>query len=156
MPESVSIGKAVPDFTLPATGDKTISLKGLKGQHLVLYFYPKDDTPGCTIEALEFTDLEDAFVAKDALVLGVSRDNCVSHGAFRDRHGISVQLLADIEGEMCEAYGVWQEREAHGERKRAILRSTFIIDRRGVIRHALYDVRPKGHAAAVLGLLEDL
>jgi len=150
-------GDKAPDFSVPDSDMRVVSLQSLLGtQTLVLYFYPKDDTPGCTIEALEFTDLEDAFVAKDALVLGVSRDNCVSHGAFRDRHGISVQLLADIEGEMCEAYGVWQEREAHGERKRAILRSTFIIDRRGVIRHALYDVRPKGHAAAVLGLLEDL
>jgi len=150
-------GDKAPDFSVPDSDMRVASLQSILGtQTLVLYFYPKDDTPGCTIEALEFTDLEDAFAAKGALVLGVSRDNCGSHGAFRDRYGISVRLLADIEGEMCEAYGVWREREAHGERKMAILRSTFIVDRAGIIRHALYDVKPKGHAAVVLGLLEDI
>jgi thioredoxin-dependent peroxiredoxin len=151
-------GDQAPDFSVPDSDMQVVSLRAQLGGHkvLVLYFYPKDDTPGCTIEALEFTELEDEFAAQGALILGVSRDTCVSHGAFRDKHGISVRLLADIEGEMCEAYGVWQAREAHGERKMGILRSTFVIDGQGIIRYVLYDVKPKGHAAAVLELVGSL
>jgi len=89
-------------------------------------------------------------------VLGVSKDNCVSHAAFRDKHGLSIQLLADIDGELCEQFDVWREKEAHGEKRMGILRSTFIIDKEGVLRHAMYDVRPKGHAAAVLELVRNL
>ena len=92
----------------------------------------------------------------DTLILGVSKDNCVSHGAFRDKHGIDVRLLADPEGEACEAYDVWREKEAHGEKRMGIVRSTFIVDKSGTIRHALYDIKPKGHAAQVLELLRGL
>jgi peroxiredoxin Q/BCP/two-component system osmolarity sensor histidine kinase EnvZ len=108
------------------------------------------------MEALEFTDLCPEFDAAGADVMGVSRDNCVSHGAFRDKYGLSVRLLADTEGEVCEAYGTWQEKEAHGERRMGIVRSTFVIDRDGVIRHALYDIKPKGHAEQVLELVRGL
>jgi len=150
-------GDTAPDFTAPDADMQMVSLGEFIGRnHLVLYFYPKDDTPGCTIEAVEFTDLEEDFTAKDTLVLGVSMDTCVSHGAFRDKHGLSVRLLADIEGEMCEAYGVWQLREAHGKKQMALVRSTFVIDKEGIVRHALYDVKPKGHAAKVLELVETL
>ena len=147
-------GDKAPDFAVPDSDMQMIKLQNFIGnQNLVLYFYPKDDTPGCTIEALEFTDLEDEFTAKEALVVGVSRDSCVSHGAFRDKHGLTVQLLADIEGELCEAYGVWREKEKNGEKKMGIVRSTFIIDKQGLIKEAMYDVKPKGHAQAVLDLL---
>jgi len=150
-------GDKAPGFSIPDSDMQMVKLDDYLGKdHLVVYFYPKDDTPGCTIEALEFTDLEDDFANSGTVVLGVSRDNCQSHGAFRDKHGISVRLLADIDGELCQDYGVWQEREVHGEKKMGILRSTFVIDREGVIRHALYDVRPKGHAAKVLELVEGL
>jgi peroxiredoxin Q/BCP len=150
-------GDQAPDFSTPDSDMQMMNLGDFIGkQHVVLYFYPKDDTPGCTIEALEFTDLEEDFAAAGAVVLGVSKDTCVSHGAFRDKHGISVRLLADIEGEACEAYGVWQEREVQGGKKMGILRSTFLIHRDGTIRHALYDVKPKGHAAAVLDLVKAL
>jgi peroxiredoxin len=96
------------------------------------------------------------FEALDTVVVGVSRDPCTSHAAFRDKYGLTVHLLADPEGEVCNAYGVWQEREKNGEKKMSVVRSTFIIDKHGVVRHALYDVKPKGHADTVLGLIEAL
>jgi peroxiredoxin Q/BCP len=131
-----------------------VTLSAFKGSKtVVLYFYPKDDTPGCTLEAIDFSELEDAFVSLNAVVLGVSMDDCMSHGSFRDKHGISVELLADTEGEVCRSYGVLQEKEVEGKRKTGILRSTFVIDRGGVVRHALYGVNPRGHAAEVLNLL---
>ncbi len=150
-------GDPAPPFSLPDADMDRFHLDGLKGRKkLVLYFYPKDDTPGCTMEALEFTDLQPEFEALGTEVIGISRDNCVSHGAFRDKHGINVRLLADTEGEVCQAYGVWQERERQGEKRLGIVRSTFLIDQAGVIRQALYDVKPKGHAAQVLELLRAL
>ena len=149
-------GQAAPDFSIPDSDMQMANLADLRGKNVVLYFYPKDDTTGCIIEALEFTDLMDDFDQTDTVVLGVSKDNCVSHASFRDKHGLSVQLLADIDGELCEQFDVWREKEAHGEKKMGILRSTFIIDKEGVLRHAMYDVRPKGHAAAVLELVRNL
>lgn len=150
-------GDLAPPFSLPDADMDRFHLENLQGKKkLVLYFYPKDDTPGCTIEALEFTDLQPEFEALGAEVIGISRDSCISHGAFRDKHGINVRLLADTEGEVCQAYGVWQERERQGEKRFGIVRSTFLIDQSGVIRQALYDVKPKGHADTVLGLIEAL
>ncbi|MFY9974066.1 MAG: peroxiredoxin [Chromatiaceae bacterium] len=150
-------GDKAPVFSLPNADMERFNLERLIGsRNLVIYFYPKDDTPGCTMEALDFTDLQPHFEAAETDVLGISRDTCTSHGAFRDKYGLSVHLLADTDGEACEAYGVWQEREAHGERRMAILRSTFIVDKQGLIRHALYDVKPKGHAAQILDLVRAL
>jgi peroxiredoxin len=149
-------GDSAPLFSLPDADMERVNLPDLIGQkHLVLYFYPKDDTPGCTMEALEFSDLHHEFAALEAEVMGISRDNCVSHGAFRDKYGLSVRLLADTEGEACSAYDVWREKEAHGERRMGIVRSTFIIGKDGRVRHALYDVRPKGHAEHILQLLRE-
>jgi len=150
-------GDKAPLFSLPDADMERVNLLDKVGhKHLVLYFYPKDDTPGCTMEALEFTDLQPEFAALGAEVMGISRDNCVSHGAFRDKYGLSVRLLADTEGEVCEAYGVWREKEAHGERRMGIVRSTFVVDKEGIVRHALYDVKPKGHAEQVLELVRGL
>lgn len=150
-------GDKAPVFSLPNADMERVNLERLIGsRNLVIYFYPKDDTPGCTMEALDFTDLQPHFEAAETDVLGISRDTCTSHGAFRDKYGLSVHLLADTDGEACEAYGVWQEREAHGERRMGILRSTFIVDKQGLIRHALYDVKPKGHAAQILDLVRAL
>jgi peroxiredoxin len=150
-------GDKAPLFSLPNADMERVTLEQLNvGRNLVIYFYPKDDTPGCTMEALDFTDLQPEFDAADTDVVGISRDTCTSHGAFRDKYGLSVQLLADTEGEACEAYGVWREKEAHGEKRMGIVRSTFIVDRAGLIRHALYDVKPKGHAAQVLELVRSL
>ncbi|NCA69550.1 MAG: peroxiredoxin [Sphingobacteriia bacterium] len=150
-------GDTAPLFSLPNADMERVNLARLIGaRNLVIYFYPKDDTPGCTMEALEFTDLQQEFDALETEVLGISRDTCTSHGAFRDKYGLSVQLLADTEGEVCEAYGVWQEKEAHGEKRMGIVRSTFLVDKTGRIRHALYNVKPKGHAAEVLELARAL
>jgi peroxiredoxin len=150
-------GDKAPPFELPDADMHIINSRQFLDQHnLVIYFYPKDDTTGCTIEALELSDLIDEFYSLDTQVIGISRDNCVSHAAFRDKHGLSVQLLADTDGEVCNDYGVWQEKEKNGEKRMGILRSTFIIDKTGIIRQALYDVKPKGHAAQVLEMVKKL
>jgi peroxiredoxin Q/BCP/two-component system osmolarity sensor histidine kinase EnvZ len=150
-------GDKAPPFELPDADMHMVSSeKFLGNSHLVLYFYPKDDTTGCTIEAVELSDLMEEFAAHDTQVFGISRDSWVSHAMFRDKHGLMVTLLADIEGEACFAYNVWREREKNGEKRMGILRSTFIIDKSGVIKEAIYDVKPKGHAAEVLELVKQL
>jgi peroxiredoxin len=152
----LAVGDQAPSFDLPDSDMNPVLAEDLVGRPYVLYFYPKDDTPGCTVEAIEFTDLMPEFEALGVLVLGVSKDSCVSHAAFRDKYGISVQLVADMDGQLCEAYDVWREKEKDGVKKMGILRSTFVVDAKGVVRHALYDVKPKGHAQAVLALVEAL
>jgi thioredoxin-dependent peroxiredoxin len=150
-------GQMAPTFELPDADLNAVNLESLRNQsHVVLYFYPKDDTPGCTLEAIDFSELEDEFRACDCVVLGVSMDDCLAHGAFRDKHGLSVQLLADADGEVCRRYAVLHSREVEGKRKTSILRSTFIIDSKGVLRHVLYGVNPRGHAAEVLDLVKGL
>src|SRR3979409_644008 len=147
-------GQLAPGFDLPDADMNTVSLGNFRNKrNVVLYFYPKDDTPGCTIEAIDFSELEDDFGAVKTVGLGVSMDDCVSHGAFRDKHGLSVQLLADVDGEVCRSYGVLHDKEVEGRKKTCILRSTFIIDRKGHLKHALYGVSPRGHAADVLDLI---
>lgn len=150
-------GTSAPDFSLPDADMEMADLSGYRGaKNVVLYFYPKDDTPGCTVEAVEFTNLIDEFAEANTVVLGISRDNCISHAAFRDKHGLNVRLLADVDGDVCQRYGVWQEKEKDGVKKLGIVRSTFVIDQQGVIRHALYGVSARGHAADVLKLVHDL
>ena len=149
-------GHTAPSFNLPDADMASVKLADYKGRHVVLYFYPRDDTPGCTIEATEFSDMGDDFSNLNTVVLGVSRDDCMSHAAFRDKHGLVVRLLADTEGTVCNKYGVWQEKEKDGVKKMGIVRSTFIIDKDGILRHALYGITPKGHAAEVLKLIKAL
>lgn len=145
-----------PGFTLPDADMNMVKLSDFKGKkNVVLFFYPRDDTPGCTLEAIDFSDHEDEFLKRDTVVLGISRDDCLSHAAFRDKHGLSVNLLADVEGVVCEKYGVWQEKEKDGVKKMGIVRSTFVIDKQGNIRQALYGVSPKGHTAEILNHLKD-
>ena len=146
-----------PDFRAPNQRNQPVALADFKGKkHVVLYFYPKDDTPGCTIEANQFTALAHEFAQHDAVVIGVSKDSCDSHQAFIDKYGLQLDLLADTSGELCERYGVWQEKEKDGVKKMGIVRSTFIIDKQGILRHALYQVTPKGHAMEVLKLIMSL
>jgi len=152
----LQLGSPAPDFTLPDADMEMVKLSKLKGKTVVLYFYPKDDTPGCTVQAIEFSDLEEEFNAVNALVLGVSRDDCISHAGFRDKHGLAVDLLSDEDGKVCEKYGVWQEKEKDGIKKMGIVRSTFVIDKAGVLRHAQYGVSPKGHAAEILNMIKEL
>jgi peroxiredoxin Q/BCP len=150
-------GVQAPGFHLPDADMEMVSLARFKGKrNLVLYFYPKDDTPGCTLEAIDFSELEDEFGRLDTVVLGVSLDDCLSHGSFRDKHGLSVRLLADLDSEVCRKYGVLQERELNGTRKHCVSRSTFVIDKKGVIRHALYGVNARGHAHEVLELVRKM
>jgi len=154
----LKVGQPAPAFDLPDADLNVVSLDRYKGtSNVVLYFYPKDDTPGCTIEAIDFSELQDEFLGLDTVVLGVSMDDCMSHGSFRDKHGLAVQLLADAEGEVCTQYGVLKEKEVDGKgKKRCIVRSTFVIDKKGDVRHALYGVNARGHAIAVLNLVKEL
>ena len=150
-------GQAAPSFDLPDADLNIVSLDAFREQHnVVVYFYPRDDTPGCTIEAIDFSELEDDFTQLHTVVLGVSMDDCMSHGAFRDKHGLCVQLLADPDGEVCLRYGVLQEKEMDGRKRTGIVRSTFIVDRKGLLKHALYGVSARGHAAEVLNLVKDI
>jgi len=149
-------GVQAPGFSNPDADMETVELSQFRGKILVLYFYVRDDTPGCTTEAIEFSDLEKKFSKLDAEVVGVSRDDCMKHSEFRDKHGISVRLLADKEQTTCAAYGVLQDREVDGVMRKGIVRSTFIIDRQGVIRHALYGVSSRGHAEEVLQFVKEL
>ncbi|MEA3220511.1 peroxiredoxin [Immundisolibacter sp.] len=155
MPEPI-IGAPAPDFSLPATGNRTISLADLRGQTVVLYFYPKDSTPGCTQEGQEFQQLSGEFAALGAVILGVSRDSVASHEKFRARHGFSFDLLSDAQETTCRAYDVIREKNMYGKTVLGIERSTFLIDADGVLREAWRKVKVKDHAAAVLERLKAL
>lgn len=149
-------GDPAPDFSNPDADMNIAELSQFRGQTLVLFFYVRDDTPGCTAEALEFSELEGDFARHGAVVLGVSRDDCIRHGEFRDKHGIGVRLLADKDQQTSSAYGVLQDKEVDGAVRKSALRATFIIDKQGIIRHALYGVPSRGHAADVLQLVGEL
>ena len=132
---------------------QTVELSSFIGKkHIVLYFYPRDNTPGCTLQATEFSDHEGEFGECNCVILGVSRDDCLTHAEFRDKHG----LLSDPEGEVCRRYGVLQEKETDGVRKECLVRSTFVIDKKGVIRHAAYGVNPRRHAAEIFDVVRKL
>jgi len=153
----LQVGHSVPPFALPDADMETFDLASLRGrQHVVIFFYPKDDTPYCTLEASDFSDHEDEFSRLGCVVIGVSRDDCLSHADFRDKHGLSVRLLADVEGEVCRKFGVCQYREKDGVKKLCVVRSTFVIDKHGVVRHTFYDVNPRGHAAEVYQLVKEM
>lgn len=146
-----------PEFCSPNQDDKPVKLSDYRGSNnVVLYFYPKDDTPGCTIEANQFTALAEEFARLDTLVIGVSKDSCASHRAFQDKYGLRVELLADTSGEVCQRYGVWQEKDKQGVKKMGIVRSTFLIDKQGMLREALYGVAADGHAQDVLDRVRQL
>lgn len=152
----LTVGDKAPEFDLPDADMNRVQSSDFAGKNYVLYFYPKDDTPGCTIESQEFTDLTDDFAAANTIVIGVSKDTCVSHADFRDKYGLTVQLLADVEGQLCEAYDVWREKEKHGEKRMGIMRSTFVIDAQGTVQYAQYDVTPRGHAETILDVVKTL
>ncbi len=149
-------GTEAPQFELADADMHMFSLSAQRGKNIVLYFYPKDDTPGCTMEANEFSDHEREFDKLDTLVVGISRDDCISHASFRDKYGLSVQLLSDIDGFVCKQYGVLQEKEVDGRKKLSVQRSTFIIDKQGMLRQALYGVHAHGHAQEIIKLLKEM
>ena len=151
----LTVKTQAPDFSLPNQANKIISLNDFAGQkNVVLYFYPKDDTSGCTLEANQFTALIDQFAEKDTIIIGVSKDSCESHQKFIDKYELKVELISDVDGSLCESYGVWQEKEKNGVKKMGIVRSTFIIDKEGTLVDVEYGVNADGHPAAVLEKLK--
>ncbi|MET7248410.1 peroxiredoxin [Methylobacterium sp. EM32] len=149
-------GDPAPDFTLPATGGATLSLAGLKGRKAVLYFYPKDDTSGCTLEAQAFNGLRAAFAEADTAVIGVSPDPMKSHDKFREKYGLEFPLASDETKAMLEAYGVWVEKSMYGRKYMGVERTTFLIDRDGTIAKVWQKVKVPGHADAVLAAAQGL
>jgi peroxiredoxin Q/BCP len=147
MPE---LGKKAPAFTMPTDGGGKISLKDLKGQKVVLYFYPKDDTPGCTKEACGFRDALPDFTKVDAVIIGVSKDTVAKHDKFKDKYDLPFTLASDEDGKVCEAYGTWVEKNMYGRKYMGIERSTFLIDEQGVLRGEWRKVKVKGHVEEVL------
>ena len=153
---SVTVGKAAPDFTLPTDSGGKVSLKGLRGQNVVLYFYPKDDTTGCTAEACGFRDALPKFGKLDATVIGVSRDSVESHDKFKKKYKLPFALAADDKGKVTEKYGVWVEKTLYGRKYMGIERATFLIDAKGVVRQEWRKVKVAGHVDDVLKAVKAL
>ncbi|WP_420432717.1 thioredoxin-dependent thiol peroxidase [Hyphobacterium sp.] len=143
-------GQAAPQFELPTDGGATVRLSDLKGKTVVVYFYPKDNTPGCTTEAIDFSSRADAFEEAGAVVIGISRDSVKKHDNFKAKHDLNVTLGADVDGTVTEGYGVWVEKKMYGREFMGIQRATFLIDSAGVIRKIWPKVKIKGHADEVL------
>lgn len=150
----INSGDPAPDFTLESDSQGTITLSQFRGRTVVLYFYPKDDTPGCTVQACDFRDALPRFEGVDAVILGVSADDVLSHRAFREKFGLTFPLLADVGGTVSDLYGVWGERDVDGRMLMGIERSTFVISPEGVIREAWYGVDPRGHMEKLAELLD--
>ena len=146
-------GEAAPDFTLRSDAGEDIMLSSLRGRPVVLYFYPKDDTPGCTKQACSFRDRHSEFEERGAAILGVSPDSESSHSRFKEKYGLPFRLLADPEHAVAEQYGVWVEKNNYGKKSMGIKRSTFVIDAEGNVAQAMYGVSPDGHADQVLEAL---
>ncbi|QEH37526.1 Putative peroxiredoxin bcp [Aquisphaera giovannonii] len=151
----VEVGKPAPGFSLPDQDGKTVTLGDLKGAPVVLYFYPKDDTPGCTKEACAFRDAIGEYRKAGAHVLGVSPDPVASHGKFAKKYDLPFPLLADTEKAACEAYGVWKEKSMYGRKSMGVERTTFVIDAQGIVRRIFPKVKVDGHSDVVLEALRD-
>ncbi len=149
-------GDPAPDFTLPRDGGAMVTLSELRPKSVVLYFYPRDDTSGCTTEALDFTAALADFEAAGTTVIGVSKDSVAKHDRFIAKHGLGVMLVSDADGTLCEDYGVWVEKNMYGKTHMGIERATFLIDGAGVIRHCWRKVRVPGHVEAVLEAVKSL
>ena len=149
----VEEGKPAPDFTLTSDSGDPITLSALRGQPVVLYFYPKDDTPGCTVEATGFRDAYSEFEQRGAVVLGVSPDDEASHVKFKEKYSLPFTLLADPEHEVADAYGVWGEKKYAGKTYFGVFRSTFVIDAEGNVAKVMHNVKPDGHPDQVLAAL---
>ncbi len=149
----VQEGEMAPDFTLPSDDGQEVTLSELHGKKVVLYFYPKDDTPGCTKEACSFRDDHSIFIMKGAAVVGVSPDSLESHQQFRAKFGLPFYLLSDPDHRVAELYGAWGEKTTSGKTTMGIIRSTFVIDEKGVVIKVFPNVKPEGHAQEVLDVL---
>lgn len=153
---TLQVGDAAPDFTLPADDGGAVSPADFRGRKLVIYFYPKDNTPGCTKEAIGFTELAKDFAEADTEVLGVSKDSVKKHQNFRNKHDLAIRLASDAESDVCERYGIWQEKRLYGRSFMGIVRTTFLIDRDGRIARIWPKVKVSGHAEEVLAAAREL
>ncbi len=147
---NLDIGAKAPDFTLPTDGNGSVTLAKLKGKKVVLYFYPKDDTSGCTAEACAFRDMFPRFKKMDAMVIGISRDSVAKHDKFKKKYELPFTLASDEEGKVTEKYGVWVQKSMYGRKYMGIERATFLIDEKGVLRQVWHKVKVPGHADEVL------
>jgi len=152
----ISVGKKVPDFTLPATGEQQISLSDLKGKHVVIYFYPKDSTSGCTLEGQNFRDSIHTFRRRNTVILGVSRDSIKSHENFKEKQAFPFELLSDADEKLCSLFDVIKEKNMFGRKVMGIERSTFLIDDKGVLRQEWRKVKVAGHVDEVLQAVKEL
>ncbi|MCK0167070.1 peroxiredoxin [Jannaschia sp. S6380] len=150
MPQDITPGTPAPDFDLPTAGDGRVALSNLRGRKVVLYFYPKDDTPGCTKEGIAFSEALDDFEAAGATVVGVSKDPVAKHDKFAAKHDLKVLLASDADGTTCEDYGTWVEKNMYGKTYMGIERATFLIDGEGIVREVWRKVKVPGHVDAVL------
>ncbi len=152
----LSVGDFAPDFTLDTDSDGSVTLSELRGRNVVVYFYPRDNTPGCTIEAREFSDAMDDFEYADTVIIGISKDSPQSHDKFKDKCDLSITLASDERGSVCEAYGVWVEKNMYGKKSMGIRRATFLIDSKGAIRKIWPKVKVEGHVEEVLDAAREL
>ncbi len=153
---TTTVGKPAPDFSLPTDGNGKVSLSGLKGRNVVVYFYPKDDTPGCTKESCTFRDNLPDFSKIDADIIGISKDSVASHDAFKEKFQLPFKLASDEGGDTCERYGVWVEKNRDGRTYMGIDRATFLIDKQGVLRKEWRGVQVPGHVEEVLQAAQSL
>ena len=156
MSQILSVGEKAPAFDLPNQDGNNVKLGDYAGKWLVVYFYPRDDTPGCTVEAREFTDLKKDFDNNNASILGVSPDSEKKHSKFIDKHNLEIDLLADENTTMLEDYGVWQEKSMYGKTYMGVVRTTYLIDPEGSVAEAWTKVKAKGHAEIVLERLKEI
>ena len=150
------IGDIAPDFTLPGTDGAEVTLSSLRPKAVVLFFYPRDNTPGCTKEAIGFSALKDEFAAQNTIIFGISKDDMKSHHKFVEKQDLSVELLTDAESDVCEAYEVWKEKSMYGKTCMGIERSTFLIDGEGKIAQVWRKVKVPGHVDAVMDAVKAL
>jgi len=156
MPKSLMPGEKAPSFRLPADGGESASLNAFRGQNIVLYFYPKDDTSGCTKEAIDFTQALKGFGAANTVVIGISKDTVASHDKFKAKHNLKLMLASDEETATAKAYGVWVKKSMYGRQYMGMERATFLIDGKGVIRNVWRKVKVPGHVADVLAAAKAL
>ncbi|OKH86964.1 thioredoxin-dependent thiol peroxidase [Thalassospira sp. TSL5-1] len=153
---SIAVGDKAPDFNLPTDGGGHVKLSDLQGQPVVVYFYPKDMTPGCTTESCDFRDQHPNFAAVNAKIIGISKDSAARHDKFKEKHDLNFTLASDEESDVCERYGVWKEKSMYGKKFMGIERTTVIVDAEGVIRHIWPKVKVKGHVDEVLAAVQAL
>jgi peroxiredoxin Q/BCP len=153
---TLAAGDKAPDFTLPTDGGGSVTLSALKGEAVILYFYPKDDTTGCTAQACAFRDAEASFKGAKTKVIGISKDSVASHDRFKKKYDLPFTLASDQDGHVCEDYGVWAEKSMYGRTYFGIVRTTFLIDKDGIIQRVWSKVKVPGHAAEVLAAAEGL